>query len=155
MELSPSWESSSCTAALEFPNILRKERVHVRVRRCLPLSQSWAKSIQSTTPSHFLRYNYILQSGWGVKLLTNLHLVQRPRMVQLYFHSLIQLHDMIFNLLIKHRDIATSYGLENRGTGVPVPVGSNIFTSPYHPNRLWGPPNLLCNDNGGSCPPGD
>jgi hypothetical protein len=24
-----------------------------------------------------------------------------------------------------------------------VPVGSKIFTSPYRPDRLWGPPNLL------------
>jgi hypothetical protein len=26
---------------------------------------------------------------------------------------------------------------------VRVPVGSKIFTSPYRPDRLWGPPNLL------------
>jgi hypothetical protein len=36
--------------------------------------------------------------------------------------------------------IATGYGLDDR-----VPVGSNIFTSPYRPDRLWGPPNLLKN----------
>jgi hypothetical protein len=39
--------------------------------------------------------------------------------------------------------IATGYGLDDQGTGVRVPVGSSIFTSPYRPDRLWGPPNLL------------
>jgi hypothetical protein len=39
--------------------------------------------------------------------------------------------------------IATGYGLDDRGGGVRVPVGSRIFTSPYRPDRLWGPPNLL------------
>jgi hypothetical protein len=39
--------------------------------------------------------------------------------------------------------IATGYGLDDREVGVRVPVGSGIFTSPYRPDRLWGPPNLL------------
>jgi hypothetical protein len=39
--------------------------------------------------------------------------------------------------------IATSYGLDDRGIGVRVPVGSRIFFSPRPPDRLWGPPNLL------------
>jgi hypothetical protein len=42
-------------------------------------------------------------------------------------------------------DIATSYGLDNRGVGVRVPVGSRIFSSSRYPDRLWGPPNLLSN----------
>jgi hypothetical protein len=41
--------------------------------------------------------------------------------------------------------IATSYGLDYRGVGVRVPVGSRIFSSPRRPDRLWGPPNLLSN----------
>jgi hypothetical protein len=32
--------------------------------------------------------------------------------------------------------IATSYGLDNRGVGVRVPVGSRIFSSPNRPDRL-------------------
>jgi hypothetical protein len=39
--------------------------------------------------------------------------------------------------------ITTSYGLNDRGVGVRVPVGSRIFFSPRRPNRLWGPSNLL------------
>jgi hypothetical protein len=39
--------------------------------------------------------------------------------------------------------IATGYGLDDRGIGVRVPVGSRIFSSPSCPDRLWGPPNLL------------
>jgi hypothetical protein len=32
--------------------------------------------------------------------------------------------------------IATSYGLDDRGVGVRVPVGSRIFSSPCRPDRL-------------------
>jgi hypothetical protein len=41
--------------------------------------------------------------------------------------------------------IATGYGLDYRGVGVRVPVGSRILSSPSRPDRLWGPPNLLPN----------
>jgi hypothetical protein len=41
--------------------------------------------------------------------------------------------------------IATSYGLDDRGVGVLVPVGSRILSSPRRPDRLWGPPSLLSN----------
>jgi hypothetical protein len=36
--------------------------------------------------------------------------------------------------------IAAGYGLDDRGVGVRVPVRSRIFSSPRHPDRLWGPP---------------
>jgi hypothetical protein len=39
--------------------------------------------------------------------------------------------------------IATRYGLHDRGVGVPVSIGSRIFSSPRRRDRLWGPPNLL------------
>jgi hypothetical protein len=29
-----------------------------------------------------------------------------------------------------------------RGVGIRVPVGSRIFSTPYRPDRLWGPPSL-------------
>jgi hypothetical protein len=49
--------------------------------------------------------------------------------------------------LIKSRSsavaIATSYGLDDRMVAVRVPLGTRIFTSPYRPHRLWGPPSLL------------
>jgi hypothetical protein len=41
--------------------------------------------------------------------------------------------------------IVTDYGLDNQGIGVQVPVGARIFTSPCHPNQLFGPPSLLSN----------
>jgi hypothetical protein len=50
--------------------------------------------------------------------------------------------------------IATGYGLEDRGIGVRIPVGSRIFTFPYHPDRVWGPPNLLYNGYRGVSFPG-
>jgi hypothetical protein len=39
--------------------------------------------------------------------------------------------------------IATGYGQNNQGAVVRVPVGLRILTSPYHPDRLRGPPNHL------------
>jgi hypothetical protein len=33
---------------------------------------------------------------------------------------------------------ATDYGLDNWGVGVWVPLGSRIFSSPCHPDQLWG-----------------
>jgi hypothetical protein len=32
--------------------------------------------------------------------------------------------------------IATGYDLDNRRDGVRVQIGSRIFTSPHHPDRL-------------------
>jgi hypothetical protein len=46
--------------------------------------------------------------------------------------------------------IATGYGLDDRGVGVRVAVGSRIFTSSYRTDRLWGPPNLPYNGYRGS-----
>jgi hypothetical protein len=41
--------------------------------------------------------------------------------------------------------VATGYGMNDRGVGVRVPIGSKNFFSPQRPDRLWGPPNLLSN----------
>jgi hypothetical protein len=50
--------------------------------------------------------------------------------------------------------IATGNGLDDQGVGVRVPAGSRIFTSPCHPDRLWGPPNFLSSGYRGSFPGG-
>jgi hypothetical protein len=39
--------------------------------------------------------------------------------------------------------ISTGYGLDDRGAGVRVAVGSRIFSRSRPPDRLWGPPSLL------------
>jgi hypothetical protein len=41
--------------------------------------------------------------------------------------------------------ITTVYGMNDRETGVRVPVESRIFTSPCRPDRFLGPPNPLSN----------
>jgi hypothetical protein len=50
--------------------------------------------------------------------------------------------------------IATSYGLDERGVGVRVPVVSRIVSSPRRPGRLCGPPTLLSNGYLGLFPRG-
>jgi hypothetical protein len=45
--------------------------------------------------------------------------------------------------------IATGYGLDDRGVGVRVLVGSRIFSSPSRSEHLWGTPNLLYSGYGG------
>jgi hypothetical protein len=45
--------------------------------------------------------------------------------------------------IILKRIIIIGYWLDDRGVRIRVPVASRIFTSPCHPDRLWGPPNLL------------
>jgi hypothetical protein len=50
--------------------------------------------------------------------------------------------------------IVTSYGLDDQGVAIRVLVGSRIFSSPRHPDRLWGPPNLLSNGVPGALSPG-
>jgi hypothetical protein len=63
--------------------------------------------------------------------------------------SKILTHSSTFSGIVTSRGslvgIATHYGLNDRGVGVQVPVGSRIFSSPRRPDRLWGPPNLLSN----------
>jgi hypothetical protein len=41
--------------------------------------------------------------------------------------------------------IATGYGMEDRGVGVRVTVGSRIFSSRRRPDRIWGLASLLSN----------
>jgi hypothetical protein len=36
--------------------------------------------------------------------------------------------------------MATGCGLDDREVGVRVPLGSTIFSSPYRPDRFFGPP---------------
>jgi hypothetical protein len=39
--------------------------------------------------------------------------------------------------------IASSFGLDDRGVGLRVPVGSRIISSSPRPDRLWDAPSLL------------
>jgi hypothetical protein len=47
-------------------------------------------------------------------------------------------------------DIATGYGLDDRGFGVRVPVSLRIFSFPRRPDRVCGPPILYPMGTGGS-----
>jgi hypothetical protein len=63
----------------------------------------------------------------------------------------------IYHLFLKLNSsvgIATGYGLDDRGVGVLVPIGSSVFSSPRRPDRHWGPRSLLCNEYRGLFPRG-
>jgi hypothetical protein len=71
-------------------------------------------------------------------------------------HWKSRLSSCVFCFVFKRRDssvgIATGYGLDDRGIGVRVPVGSRIFSSPQRPYRHWGPLSLLSNGYRGLFP---
>jgi hypothetical protein len=48
--------------------------------------------------------------------------------------------------------IATDYGLDDRGVGDGVPVGSRIFSPQRRPDRLWDPTSPLINGYRGPFP---
>jgi hypothetical protein len=56
---------------------------------------------------------------------------------------------IIFILLLLLRShgnafgVAVGYGLDGRGVRDRAPIGSSMFTSPYRPDGLWDPSNLL------------
>jgi hypothetical protein len=95
--------------------------------------------------------DYCLSHNWSYTFYTSVCL-------KLYPHQLSKLRhmrkEMLRPLRTVHRKlwcrdssvgIATTYGLDDRGVGFRVPVGSRIFSSPRRPDRLWGPPSLLFN----------
>jgi hypothetical protein len=50
--------------------------------------------------------------------------------------------------------ITNGYTLDGRGVEVRAPVKSKFCTSPYRPNRLWGPSSFLYNGYRGFFPVG-
>jgi hypothetical protein len=62
MELSTSWEATTCAAIRELPSILWNPKVHYHVHKSPPLVLSWARSIWSIPPhptSLNIHYNII------------------------------------------------------------------------------------------------
>jgi hypothetical protein len=82
----------------------------------------------------------------------------QPKIIYSSFHDILS--DLVtatlnlqqiskYVIAIKGRDIvvgiATVYGLNDRGVGIPLLVGSRIFSSPSRRDRPRGPPSLLSN----------
>ena len=62
MKQSLSWEANRFSASEEIPLILCNPKIHYRFTSVLHLALSWATSIQSMSPSHFLKSILILSS---------------------------------------------------------------------------------------------
>jgi hypothetical protein len=69
------------------------------------------------------------------------NILQIPNHVCLLFCTETLKSDKLNNYYCK----STGYEPNDRGVVVRVPAGSRIFTSPYHPDRLWGPTCPLSN----------
>jgi hypothetical protein len=50
-------------------------------------------------------------------------------------------------MLVKHIKGLLEIRLQTERSGVRIPVGKEIFSSPKRPDRIWGPPSLLKNGN--------
>jgi hypothetical protein len=81
-------------------------------------------------------------SGWGT-LNVSIHFKQKclSNLVNAHLYVMDPLLFDFYCIIPRYGPLAT--GWTTRGTGFRVPVGSTIFTSPYRPDRLWGPPNFL------------
>jgi hypothetical protein len=77
-----------------------------------------------------------------------------PSLFVYYFYFIFLTHFFLLwvSLATRLSRVAVSIGTDCRlndlGIGVRVPVGSRIFTSPYCPDRLWGPLGLLSSEYG-------
>jgi hypothetical protein len=54
------------------------------------------------------------QTDRNVKLTSHLHLASKARKVDLYLHSPVRLHGIVFNYITKFRDKFTFYTLNKR-----------------------------------------
>jgi hypothetical protein len=71
----------------------------------------------------------------ALKLITNLHLLQRSRSAELYLYSPI----CLFGVVLSRNStdsIVTGYRLDGRGVRVRVPVGTWFFSSPLSSDRF-------------------
>jgi hypothetical protein len=59
---------------------------------------------------------------------------------------------MSWSLSSSYVNIATAYGLDDRGVGVWIRVGSRIFSSSRHPDRLWAHPASYLTGSGNFSP---
>jgi hypothetical protein len=61
---------------------------------------------------------------------------QRTHNMNLQCHENFKIYTLSTPRIHSIVGIVTGYGLDNRGVGVQVPVGTRIFNSPHRPDRL-------------------
>jgi hypothetical protein len=120
-----SWPNWGTILVLLWRDWGKSRRVSSRISG-VP-SEIWTEHLQDTNRVDYLRIH--------VRLLSTVmwHCVVRNNVLPQYSGVV---------------GIATGYGLDDRGIGVRVLVGSRIFSSPRRRDRLWGASNLLYNGYG-------
>jgi hypothetical protein len=119
--------------------------MHLRPLCVLYVRPSNLKLLLYSADISGIRYNLMLlyQNTYVLKMQNLLRrLFLRSHIFNLIF-PIFHLYYLAFRSRDSVVDRVTGYGLDGRGFGVRVPVGSSTFSSPRRPDRLWGPPNLL------------
>jgi hypothetical protein len=156
IELSPSWETASCSTTKEFPNILWNMEVHYHAHNSPPLAPILSHiNPVHTTPS-YLRSILILSTHLHLGLPSGLFPSHFPtKLLYAFFFSLLYTtcpaHNILLDLIILI-DLGKEYKLWSSSfcsflqppiTSSPLPPSPNTLLS--HPSRR--PFVTFCNKN--------
>jgi hypothetical protein len=122
----------------------------MRCQLIIPQVFVWTLSRPPTMP--LLIFQHLTKSRPWTKRLTAFTLWNQGLSLQTYFARAEETASQFKNVTHRYQrqdsavSIATGYRVDSHGVGFRVPLGTSIFTSPYHLVRLWGPskpPNQL------------
>jgi hypothetical protein len=134
---SASEEPARVSVCSHLFTLVPRSRIFVpwRWRQYVPPKRRFTQDLHGATSQ---KTTFFIVTAVKTSNLTQNHIMAITPRILLWYYTMNWSRDSSVG-------IATSYGLDDRGVGVRVPVGARIFSSPQHPDRLWGPLNLLYN----------